>query len=341
MTRHWTLRQLADEFALQLHGNGETIIRGAAPLDSAGPDHLAFMAHPRLVECLAGSRAGGVIVTAEFTDVGPAAKLIAENPAVAFAHVAAKFETAAVEVPGIHPSAVIDGSARIDAAACIGPLCVIERNSTVAAGAMIGAGCHIGPDCTVGTDCRLLPRVTLVRRVQLGQRVLIHSGAVLGSDGFGLAFDTDHWVKIPQLGRVCVGDDCEIGANTCIDLGALADTVLENDVRLDNLIHIAHNVHIGAHTAMAGCSAVAGSARIGKYCQIGGGVGILGHISIADRVTITAMSLVTHSIHQAGTWSASMPLQDNRLWRRNAVRLKHLDELARRVAKLEKDTVNE
>ncbi|MEO7066086.1 MAG: UDP-3-O-(3-hydroxymyristoyl)glucosamine N-acyltransferase, partial [Rhodanobacter sp.] len=188
---------------------------------------------------------------------------------------------------------------------------------------------------------RLVARVTLVTRVTLGQRVLIHPGAVIGADGFGLAFDQDHWIKLPQLGGVRIGDDCEIGANTTIDRGALEDTVLEEDVRLDNQIQIAHNVHIGAHTAMAGCAAVAGSARIGRYCMIGGNAGVLGHLELADRVTITAKSLVTHSIHEAGEYSSGTPLQENQQWRKNAARFKHLDEHVRQLMALEKDSNHE
>ncbi|HJT97927.1 MAG TPA: UDP-3-O-(3-hydroxymyristoyl)glucosamine N-acyltransferase, partial [Rhodanobacteraceae bacterium] len=193
-----------------------------------------------------------------------------------------------------------------------------------------------GPDCTVGAGSRLVARVTLVTRVTLGRRVLVHPGAVIGSDGFGLAFERDHWIKVPQLGGVRIGDDCEIGANTTIDRGALEDTVLEDDVRLDNQIQIAHNVVIGAHTAMAGCAAVAGSAKIGRYCLIGGAAGILGHLTVADRVTVTAMSLVTHSIPAPGEYSSGTPIQENRAWRRNAARFRNLDDMARRLKALEK-----
>jgi UDP-3-O-[3-hydroxymyristoyl] glucosamine N-acyltransferase len=176
----------------------------------------------------------------------------------------------------------------------------------------------------------LVARVTLVTRVRLGERVLVHPGAVLGADGFGLAMDAGHWLKVPQLGGVVIGNDCEIGANTTIDRGALGDTVLEDDVRLDNQIQIGHNVHIGAHTAMAGCSAAAGSAKIGRYCMIGGAAGVLGHLELCDNVVITAMSLVTHSITEPGEYSSGTPLMPNRLWRRNAVRFKQLDALLRR-----------
>jgi UDP-3-O-[3-hydroxymyristoyl] glucosamine N-acyltransferase len=199
-------------------------------------------------------------------------------------------------------------------------------------GAQIGPHCVIGDDCVVGPDCTLTARVTLVTRVRLGQRVLLHPGVVIGADGFGLAMDRGHWLKVPQLGGVVIGDDCEVGANTTIDRGALGDTVLEEDVRLDNQIQIAHNVQIGAHTAMAGCSAVAGSARIGRYCLIGGGAGVLGHLEICDKVTITAMTLVTHSIREPGEYSSGTPLMDNRSWRRSAVRFKQLGLRARRGA---------
>jgi UDP-3-O-[3-hydroxymyristoyl] glucosamine N-acyltransferase len=196
----------------------------------------------------------------------------------------------------------------------------------------------IGDDCSVGAGCELVARVTLVTRVRLGQRVLVHPGAVLGADGFGIAMDAGRWIKVPQLGGVTVGDDCEIGANTTIDRGALEDTELEADVRLDNQIQIGHNVRIGAHTAMAGCSAVAGSARIGRHCLIGGGAGVLGHLEVCDRVVITAMSLVTHAIREPGEYSSGTPLMDNRSWRKSAARFKQLDRIARHRRGGEKDT---
>src|SRR5690606_507480 len=233
--------------------------------------------------------------------------------------------------PGIHASAVVDPSARIDPQAQVGPFASIGARARIAAGAVLGPGCVVGDDCEVGEGCVLVARVTLVRRVSLGKRVLIHPGAVLGADGFGLAMDAGRWIKVPQQGGVVVGDDCEIGANTTIDRGAIEDTVLGEDVRLDNQIQIGHNVRIGAHTAMAGCAAVAGSATIGSYCLVGGAAGILGHLEICDRVMITAMSLVTHSIREPGEYSSGVPLMPNREWRRNAARFRQLDTLARRV----------
>ncbi|CAM5508618.1 UDP-3-O-acylglucosamine N-acyltransferase OS=Rhodanobacter lindaniclasticus OX=75310 GN=lpxD PE=3 SV=1 [Rhodanobacter lindaniclasticus] len=271
----------------------------------------------------------------------PTTALIAKDPYVAYARIAALFERLPAAPAGVHPSAVVAASARVSASASIGPCCVIEADAVVEDGVVLGPHCIIGEGCVVGAQSRLVARVTLVTRVTLGRRVLVHPGAVIGSDGFGLAFDTDHWIKLPQLGGVRIGDDCEIGANTTIDRGALEDTVLEEDVRLDNLVQIAHNVHVGAHTAMAGCAAVAGSAKIGRYCMIAGNAGVLGHLELADRVTITAKSLVTHSRREAGEYSSGVPLQDNRQWRRNAARFKHLDEYARRLVALEKDKNHE
>ncbi|MGH8125395.1 MAG: UDP-3-O-(3-hydroxymyristoyl)glucosamine N-acyltransferase, partial [Rhodanobacteraceae bacterium] len=237
---------------------------------------------------------------------------------------------------GVHPAAIVAEGAKIDPSASVGPGCVIAARASIEAGVELGPHCLIGPDCTVGAQSRLVANVTLVTRVVLGKRVLIHPGAVLGADGFGIARGEDGWVKVPQLGGVRVGDDCEIGANTTIDRGALEDTILEEDVRLDNQIQIAHNVRIGAHSALAGCAAVAGSARIGRNCLIGGGAGVLGHLDVADGVTITAMTLVTHSIHAPGAYSSGAPLEENHAWRRNAARMRHLDDMARRIAQLEK-----
>ena len=341
MKRDWTLAGIAERFGLELHGDGDTVIRGAASLDRAGKGDISFLAHPRHADKLAGCRASAIILAADQIDKSACALLVADNPALAFARVATLFQRPADRQPGVHATAAIAQGATISDSAHVGPQCVVAGDVQIGPGAILDAGCQIGPGCVIGPDCHLMARAVLVQDVLLGARVMVHPGAVLGSDGFGLVADGDDWVKVPQLGRLLIGDDCEIGANTCIDRGALDDTVLENDVRLDNLIHIAHNVHVGAHTAMAGCAAVAGSARIGRHCQIGGGAGILGHIQIADRVTITARTLVTHSITESGIWSSGTPLQPNRMWRRNAVRLKQLDEIARRLTRLEKDIGHE
>ncbi|WP_447733183.1 UDP-3-O-(3-hydroxymyristoyl)glucosamine N-acyltransferase [Rhodanobacter soli] len=338
---NYTVAELAERFGLSFSGDGARVIDGVGTLAGAGPSQLSFLSNSKYTAQLAAARAGVVVLREENLADCPTAALVARDPYVAYARIAALFERLPAAPAGIHPSAVVATGARVSASASIGPGCVIADGAVIGDGVVLGPHCIIGEDCTVGAQSRLVARVTLVTRVTLGQRVLVHPGAVIGSDGFGLAFDKDHWVKLPQLGGVRIGDDCEIGANTTIDRGALDDTVLEEDVRLDNQIQIAHNVYVGAHTAMAGCAAVAGSAKIGRYCMIGGNAGVLGHLELADRVTITAKSLVTHSIREPGEYSSGVPLQDNRQWRRNAARFKHLDEYARRLSALEKDSNNE
>ncbi|MEO7252229.1 MAG: UDP-3-O-(3-hydroxymyristoyl)glucosamine N-acyltransferase [Arenimonas sp.] len=330
----FSLSQLAERFGLELRGDASTPITGVATLERAGPGRVSFLANRAYRKHLPNTRAGAVILAPEDAAACPVACLIAPDPYVAFARIAALFENAASLAPGIHPSAVVVESARIAASACIGPLVYIGARSVVEDGVVIGAGSVVGEDCVVGPDCELLARVTLVTRVRLGRRVRVHPGAVLGAEGFGLAMDAGKWIKVPQLGGVLVGDDCEIGANTTIDRGAIDDTVLEEDVRLDNQIQIGHNVRIGAHTAMAGCVAIAGSTRIGRNCLIGGGAGMVGHIEVCDNVLVTAMTLVTHSITVPGEYSSGTPIQPSREWRRNAARFKHLDELARKIAPL-------
>lgn len=304
-----------------------------ATLANAGIGHLSFLSNPRYRNQLAHTGASIVVMRADAAAGHAGTALLADDPYAAFARIAALFDHDHRQAaPGIHTSAVIAADADVDPAAEIGPLVSIGARSRVEAGARIGAGCVIGEDCVVGVGCRLVARVTLVVRVRLGRRVLIHPGAVLGADGFGLALEGGRWLKVPQLGGVRIGDDCEIGANTTIDRGALEDTVLEQDVRLDNQIQIAHNVRIGAHSALAGCAAVAGSAVIGRHCLIGGGAGILGHLELCDRVVVTAMSLVTHSIREPGEYSSGTPLMANRNWRKSAARYKQLDMLARKLS---------
>ncbi len=336
LNTRYTLGDLAERFGLRMQGPADTLIEGVGTLGSAGSHQLSFLANPRYKSQLESTSAAAVVLAQSAAEDCPRPALIAPDPYLAFARIATLFERQYAPEPGIHPTAVVAEDARIAASASIGPHCVIGTGTRIEEGAVVGPHGIIGPECVVGPQCRLVARVTLVVRVRLGARVLVHPGAVIGSDGFGIAVDEGRWAKVPQLGGVRIGDDCEIGANTTIDRGALEDTVLEEDVRLDNQIQIAHNVVIGAHTAMAGCSAVAGSARIGRWCLIGGDAGILGHLEVADRVTITAKSLVTHSIREPGEYSSGMPLQENRLWRRNAARIKKLDEIARRLSALER-----
>jgi UDP-3-O-[3-hydroxymyristoyl] glucosamine N-acyltransferase len=324
-----TVAELAERFALEARGDGSRRIEGVGTLARANPAQLAFLANPRYRGQLSESHAAAVVMRQQDAEAYVGTALIAKDPYAAFAKIAALFELRERPATGIHPSAAIDPSAEVSPQACIAAFVSIGARSRIEAGAIIGPGCVIGEDCIVGKDSELIARATLVRRVRLGQRVLIHPGAVLGADGFGLAMEHGRWLKVPQLGGVSIGDDCEIGANTTIDRGALEDTVLEEDVRLDNQIQIGHNVRIGAHSAMAGCSAVAGSATIGRYCLIGGGAGVLGHLEVCDRVVITAMSLVTSSIREPGEYSSGTPLMENLSWRKNAARFKHLDALVR------------
>jgi len=333
----FTAAEIAQRFGLELRGIADRPITGVATLARAEAGQLAFLANSRYRAQLAESRASLVVVRADDAEGAPGAVLVAKDPYAAFARIAALFDHKPVREAGIHPSAVVDPSARVAPGAHVGPFVTIGARSSVGEGCVIGPGCVIGDDCTVGDGSELIARVTLVTRVRLGKRVLVHPGAVIGADGFGLAMDGGHWIKVPQLGGVTVGDDCEIGANTTIDRGALDDTELEHDVRLDNQIQVGHNVRIGAHTAMAGCSAAAGSARIGRYCLIGGAAGVLGHLEICDRVVVTAMSLVTSSITEPGEYSSGIPLTDNRTWRKNAARFKQLDTLARRILAADKE----
>ncbi len=336
MGRDYSLAELAERGGAELRGDAAIRIGGVATLASAGPADLSFLANPRYRAQLAETRAAAVVVPPEAADDCRCAALVTDNPYAAFARMAAAFDNHPAVEPGVHPSAVVDKQAELGTGVHVGPQAVVESGAIVRDGAVLGAGCHVGTGSHIGAGSRLGPRSTVLHGVHLGRRVIVHPGAVIGADGFGLANEDGHWFKVPQIGGVRIGDDCEIGANTTIDRGALEDTVLEEDVRLDNLIQIAHNVVVGGHTAMAGCSAVAGSTRIGRHCMIGGGVGILGHLVIADHVIITAMSLVTRSIREPGEYSSGTPLETNRQWRRNAVRLRQLDSMARRLRALER-----
>ena len=336
-TNSYTASELAQRFGLELHGDGNTVVTGVATLAHAGPGQLSFLANPRYRSQLEASHASVVVLRADDAAHAPGTALVARDPYTAYARISALFEKVPVRAPGIHPSAVIDASARIGDNVHIGPFVSIGADSVIEDGAVIGPGCVIGEDCTVGAGSELIARVTLVTRVTIGKRVRIHPGAVLGAAGFGLAMDAGRWVNVPQLGGVRIGDDCEIGANTCIDRGALEDTVLDEDVRVDNLVQIAHNVQVGAHTAIAGSTGIAGSAKIGRYCLLGGGVGVVGHLEICDKVMVTGRGVVRNSITEPGEYSSGTPLTDNRTWRKNAARFKQLDSIARKVNALGKE----
>lgn len=331
-----TLGELAHRIDAELHGDAETIINAVATLQDAQPGEITFLAGSRYRKYLANTRATAVILSALDLDNCPVSSLVVDSPALSYARVATLLHPLPAPAPGVHANASVSPSSCIHASASVGAYCVIEAGVQIAAHVTIGPGCIIGTDATIGEHSHLVGHVTLCHATQLGRRVLIHPGAVIGSDGFGLANDKGTWIKIPQLGKVRIGDDVEIGANTTIDRGALGDTVIEDGVKLDNQIQVAHNVHIGAHTAIAGCVGIAGSARIGRRCTIGGGVGIAGHLEIADDVHITGMTLVSKSILEPGLYSSGLPAQPNQLWNKTLARLRQLDELLRRLKVVEK-----
>jgi len=333
-----TLGEIAAAARARLQGcDAATVVAGVAPLHSAGPGQISFLTHPRYRSYLATTRATAVILSPEDARDCPAPAVVAANPQVAYARAATLFEPAVESRRGVHPTAWVSPTATIAADSWIGPHCAVEAGAVIETGVIVGPGCVIGEQAMIGAGSRLVARVTVCHRVRLGCRVLVHPGAVIGSDGFGLALDTGgRWLKVSQLGSVVIGDDVEIGANTTIDRGALEDTVIEDGVKLDNQIQVAHNVRIGAHSALAGCVGIAGSARIGRHCMVGGGVGIAGHLEIADQVQITGMSLVAQSITQPGIYSSGLSVEPNRLWNKISARLRRLDELFRRLAALEK-----
>ncbi|HAS51781.1 MAG TPA: UDP-3-O-(3-hydroxymyristoyl)glucosamine N-acyltransferase [Gammaproteobacteria bacterium] len=333
-----TLGKIAAATGTRLEGGDvATVITGVAPLDRAEAGQISFLIHPRYRAALVATRATAVILSPDDVDDCPVAALVADHPHIAYAQAAALFEPIVERGIGIHPTAWVSPDAHIAVDAWIGPHCTVEAGAVIETGVVIGPNCVISECVVIGAESRLVAHVTLCHRVRIGCRVLVHPGAVIGSDGFGLALDRDgRWLKVPQLGGVQIGDDVEIGANTTIDRGALEDTIIEDGVKLDNQIQVAHNVRIGAHSALAGCVGIAGSAQIGRHCMLGGGVGVAGHLEIADRVQITGMSLVAHSIHEPGAYSSGLTVEPNRLWNKISARLRRLDELFRRLAILER-----
>ncbi len=306
----------------ELCGDPQRLITGLAPLESAALSELTFISQAKYLPQLRASKAGCVIVAASQREAAAQRgdHIVVEQPYLYYARLTQlwKKQHSQPQEPRVHPSAVIDAQAFVHASACIGPLCVVER------GARIGAETVLKSRVTVGENC------------VVGERCILHPGVVLGADGFGFAPNAGAWEKIEQLGAVHIGNDVEIGANTCVDRGALSDTVIGDGVKLDNLIQIGHNVRIGAHTAMAGCSAVAGSAVIGAHCTIGGAANVLGHLTLADNVHISATSMVTRSIHKPGQYTGFFPIDDNAAWEKNAATLKQLHSLRERIKALEK-----
>jgi UDP-3-O-[3-hydroxymyristoyl] glucosamine N-acyltransferase len=331
----YSLAELAERLGARLVGDADCQVDHVATLEEADTGSISFLANRKYARHLATTRASAVLVTESDAEGVNTNALVVKDPYVAYARVAAWLYPSDDTATGVHASAVVHNSARVHPNAWIGPQSVVEAGAQVAEGAFVGPGCVVGVGARIGARTRLVANVSICAQSQVGDDCILHPGAVIGADGFGLANDQGQWIKIPQVGRAILGDGVEVGANTCIDRGAIGDTVIEEGVKLDNLIQVAHNVHIGAHTAMAAGVAIAGSARIGRHCAIGGCVGIVGHIEIADNTTITAMSLVLHSIRTSGVYSSGAPLEKNAHWRKNFVRMKQLDDMARRLKTLE------
>lgn len=335
--KDYNLKEIAAHFGGQLLGNTEITVNQVATLENAKAGQLTFLASAKYRPLLANTRASAIIVSTADSEATPLPRIVSDNPYLYFAKVSAFLNPLDSIVPGVHPSAVVEEGVEIDPSAYIGPNVVIGVNAKVGAGSAIMAGCSIGARVSIGTDTRLYPRVVVYNNCVLGNRLIVHSGVVIGADGFGLAMDEGRWLKIPQIGRVVIGDDVEIGANTTIDCGALDDTVIEEGVKLDNLIQIAHNVRIGAHTAIAGCVGIAGSAIIGRHCRIGGGTGILGHTQISDHVEISSYTMIGKSIREPGTYTGIFPFSSHKVWQKNAAQLRHLDELASKIKMLQQE----
>ncbi len=330
-----TLGELAVRYGLELAGDPAAGVDGVGTLAAAGPGAVAFLANPRYRRHLASTRATAVVLDAASAAECPVAALVAANPYAAFARIAAELYPVPAPTPGVHPSAVVDATAQVAPDACVGPQVVIEAGVEIGPRCLVGPGSIVMRGARVGADSRLVARVTLYPGARVGARAVLHAGVVLGADGFGFAPDRDGYVKVPQVGGVRLGDDVEIGANSTVDRGAIEDTVLEDGVKLDNLVQVGHNVRIGAHTVIAGCVGISGSTTIGRRCMIGGAVGLAGHLELGDDVIVSGYSLVTRSLKEPGMYSSGMPAIPAGQWRKTVARLRRLDTLEERLARLE------
>lgn len=334
--KSFTLAELIQDLDVTLAGDPACIITGVCTIQDAMPNKIAFLMNPLYKKYLGATQAAAVILTKEDADDCVTNAIISRDPYYTYTQIAAFFNDRPQTLAGIHPTAIIGQNCQIDPSVSVGPYCVIGDRVQLAEKVSIGPGCVIGEDSVVGAHTRLDANVTLYHKIHLGRNVLIASGTVIGSDGFGIAKHKGVWHKVPQLGRVILEDDVEVGANCSIDRGAIADTVIKQGVKLDNLIQIGHNVVIGNHTAIAGCVGIAGSTTIGANCLVGGQAGFAGHLTIADNVVITGGTEVSKSIPQAGIYSSGIGgLVTNMERRKNTARVQRLEQLMQRVKKLE------
>ncbi len=336
-----TLGQIASELGAELHGDASVEVSRIANLETAGEGDISFLSDPKYVPFLAKTAASAVLVKSGHLPECHTNALVVNDPYVGFARVAQLLDTTPQPAEGIHPSAVIAEDVVVAEGVSIGANSVIESGVKLAAGVRIGAGCFVGKNSSLGKNSRLWANVTIYHNVRIGESCLIQSGCVIGGDGFGYANERGEWIKIPQLGGVRIGNRVEIGACTTVDRGALDDTVIADNVIIDNQCQIAHNVEIGYGTAIAGGSVFAGSTKIGKYCIIGGAAVVNGHIRVCDQVTITGMSMVMRSIDEPGIYSSGIPAQSNKEWRKVAARTMHIDDMHKRLSKLEKWVQNQ
>jgi UDP-3-O-[3-hydroxymyristoyl] glucosamine N-acyltransferase len=322
---HIRLDEIVARFGGELIGDGSRAIGQVATLAHATPDEISFLANAHYRDRLGATRAGAVVLTADAVADCPVACIVSADPYAYYARLAQWLNPSEPAAPGIHPGATVEStlpaSVSVAAGAYVGAYVVIGE------GSRIGPGCVIGKGSAIGGDALLHANVTVYAGCRIGARAIIHSGVVIGADGFGFA--------LPRIGGVVIGDDVEIGANTCIDRGALDDTLIEDGVKLDNLIQVGHNVRIGAHSALAGCVGIAGSAQIGRRCTVGGGAVILGHLTIADDVNVSAGTLVAKSISRAGTYTGTVPFLEHADWLKNFARLRHLDAMGDKIRALE------
>lgn len=332
----WSLAQLAELVGGTIHGDPACMIESVAALDNAKQGQISFLINIQYKSHLNTTNASAIILKEEFLADCPVNAIVTENPYAAYARIAQLLHPAMRQTPGIHSTAIIDSTVTLGENVSIGPYVVIEANSAIGDNTSVGANSYIGGNVSIGYDTKIDAHVAIHHGTHIGNRCILFSGAVIGSDGFGHAYDKTGWVKIPQIGKVYIGNDVEIGANTTVDRGAIDNTIIEDGVKLDNQIQIAHNVRIGEHTVIAGCSGIAGSAVIGKRCMIGGLSGVAGHLEVTDGVMIAGMSMVTTSIDKPGTYSSALPAEPNNLWRRYVARFKQLDSFAKRLRALEK-----
>ncbi len=335
-SKHYTLKTLAEYLQAQLHGDPQITILGLAALADAKANQISFFDNPKYHAQLLTTQASAVILAPKFLGDCPTGALVVEHPYVAYAKLAQLFWQKPAAYQGIHPTALVDPSATVGQNVSIGPYAVIGSECLIEDEVIIGAHCVAGERCRIGSHTALAARVTLYDQIDIGSHCVIHSGVVIGSDGFGFAPSQSGYEKIPQLGGVKIGNHVEIGANTTIDRGALNDTVIADGVKLDNQIQIGHNVSIGKNTVIAGCTGVAGSTKIGADCMIGGAVGIAGHIHIADNVMLTGMAMVTNSIDQPGVYASGTGILPRAEWQKAAVRFRQLNQMAKSLSELEK-----